>query len=161
MRHGFFANLKKCQFYKDEVYFLDYIILAPKVSRANNNKFINGDSSEANETIMIFFKNKKSRNLTHMPNIGAKKKPNFLTSNAKKTFNHLRLVFIKAPILLHFDLKSYIQIETDPLSYTISRVLNQLNLNSDTLLNDSDLKSDFNQWHPITNFFRKIIPAET
>ena len=27
-RHGFFAKLKKCQFYKDKICFLGYIILA-------------------------------------------------------------------------------------------------------------------------------------
>ena len=27
-RHGLFANLKKCRFYKDEVRFLGYIVLA-------------------------------------------------------------------------------------------------------------------------------------
>ena len=27
-RHGLFANLKKCQFYKNKVYFLSYIVLA-------------------------------------------------------------------------------------------------------------------------------------
>ena len=30
-RHGLFANLKKCQFYKDEVRFLGYIVLAQRV----------------------------------------------------------------------------------------------------------------------------------
>ena len=30
-RHKLFANLKKCQFYKNEVYFLGYIGLAQEV----------------------------------------------------------------------------------------------------------------------------------
>ena len=38
-----------------------------------------------------------------MPNIGATGEPNFLTSDTKKAFNHLRLAFIEAPILQHFD----------------------------------------------------------
>ena len=33
-----------------------------------------------------------------MPNIGAIEKSNFLISNAKKVFNYLQLVFIKALI---------------------------------------------------------------
>ena len=53
-------------------------------------------------------KNNKSRNLIHIPNIRTIRKPNFLTFNTKKTFNHLWLAFIKVPILQHFDLKSYI-----------------------------------------------------
>ena len=70
-----------------------------------------------------------------MPNIGATKEPNFLTSNAKKAFNQLRLAFIKAPILQHFDLKSYIRIETDISSYAIGEVSSQLNIDSHALLN--------------------------
>ena len=30
-RHGLFANLKKCQFHKNEVYFLGYIVSAQRV----------------------------------------------------------------------------------------------------------------------------------
>ena len=30
-KYGFFANFKKCQFHKDKVYFLGYIISAQKV----------------------------------------------------------------------------------------------------------------------------------
>ena len=58
-----------------------------------------------------------------MPNIEATKKPNFPTSNAKKTFNYLQLAFIKASIFQHFDLKSHILIETDIFGYAISGVL--------------------------------------
>ena len=79
-----------------------------------------------------------------MPNIGAIENPNFLTPNAKKTFNHLQLAFIKARILQHFDLESHIRIETNVSSYAIGGVLNQLNLNSDIPPNDSN-KSDFGQ----------------
>ena len=34
----------------------------------------------------------------YIPNIRAIREPNFLTPNAKKAFNHLRLAFIKASI---------------------------------------------------------------
>ena len=70
-----------------------------------------------------------------MPNIGATEKPNFLTPNIKKAFNHLRLAFIKALIFQHFDLKNHIQIETDVPGYTISGVSSQLNLDSHAPLN--------------------------
>ena len=69
--------------------------LAPKTFRADDNEVINsGSSGKANETVR-----NSSRKSTHMPNIGATGEPNFLTPNAKKAFNHLRLAFIKAPIL--------------------------------------------------------------
>ena len=60
-----------------------------------------------------------------MPNIGVTEEPNFLTPNAKKAFNHLRLAFIKTPILQHFDLESHIQIEIDASGYAIGGVLSQ------------------------------------
>ena len=72
---------------------------APKAFRADNNKVVRDDSGRANGTVVNLSKNKKSRNLMRMPNIGAMGKPNFLTPNAKKAFNHLWLAFIKAPIL--------------------------------------------------------------
>ena len=94
-----------------------------------------------------------------MPNIGAAREPNFLTPNAKEAFNYLKLAFIKAPIFWHFDLESHIRIKTNASSYAIGRVLSQLNLDSDTSPNDTNLnKSDFSQWHPVAYFSRKIIP---
>ena len=57
-----------------------------------------------------------------MSNIGATGEPNFITLNAKKAFNYLRLAFIEAPILQHFDLKSHIRIETDASGYAIGEV---------------------------------------
>ena len=44
-------------------------------------------------------KNVKFQNLTYMPNIRAMRKPIFLIYDAKKIFNFLWLVFIKALIL--------------------------------------------------------------
>ena len=79
-----------------------------------------------------------------MPNIGATGEPTFLTPDAKKAFNQLRLAFIEAPILRHFDLESHIRIETNTSGYAIGGVLSQLNLDSDTPPNDSNSnKSDF------------------
>ena len=77
-----------------------------------------------------------------MLNIGVIEESNFLTLNAKKTFNYLWLVFIKAPIFRHFDLENYIWIETNASSYTIGGMLIQLNLDSDALPNNLN-KSDF------------------
>ena len=126
--------------------------LAPKTFKADDNKIVDGGSSKANETVVNLSKNEKSRNLTHVPNIRAMGEPNFLTPNAKKGFNHLRLAFIKASILWHFDLKSHIRIETDASGYAIDEVSSQLNLDSHALSN---------RWHPIAYFYRKMIPAET
>ena len=136
--------------------------LAPKAFRADNDEVVGNDGGRANKTVVDLSKskNEKSRKSTRMPNIKATREPNFLTPNAKKALNHLRLAFIKAPILRHFDLKSHIRIETDASGYAIGEVLSQLNLDFDAPPNDLN-KSDFSQWHPIAYFSRKMIPAET
>ena len=119
--------------------------LAPRALKPDNNEMVEV-GSRANGTVVNLSKNEKSKKSTRMPNIGATKKPNFLTSNAKKAFNHLRLAFIKALILQHLDLESHIQIKIDASGYAIGGVLSQLNLASDALLNDLNLnQSDFGQ----------------
>ena len=73
----------------------------------------------------------------------------FLTPKAKLVFTKLRQVFLKAPILHHFDPNRHIRIETNALGYAIGRVLNQLTMD------------DLCQWHQVTFFSRKMILAET
>lgn len=48
----------------------------------------------------------------------------FLTSKARLAFAKLRQVFIKAPILNYFNLKFYIQVESNVSRYIINRVIN-------------------------------------
>ena len=118
-----------------------------RVFKAGNNEVV-GNGDRANKTVVDLSKskNKKSRKLMRMPNIKVTGEPNFLTPNTKKAFNHLRLAFIKAPILQHFDLESHIRIETDILGYAIGKVLSQWNLDSNATLNNLNLdKSDFSQ----------------
>ena len=98
--------------------------MAPRAFRAGDNEVFRGGGGRADKTIVNLSKNKKFKKSTHVPNVGATGKPNFLTPNAKKAFNHLQLVFIEAPILQHFNLKSHIWIETDASSFAIGRVLN-------------------------------------
>ena len=52
----------------------------------------------------------------------------FLNSRARLAFTKLRQAFVKAPIIHNFNLKRYIQIEIDILSYTIIEVFSQLTL---------------------------------
>ena len=119
--------------------------LVLKTFKAHDNEVVDDGASKVYETIMNLSKNKKFRKLTRMPNIGAIREPNFLTFNAKKAFNHLRLVFIKASIFQHFDLEIHICIQTDVSSYIIGKVLGQLNLDSNVAPNNLNSKSDFSQ----------------
>ena len=96
--------------------------LALKAFRADDNKVVEV-GGKANRTVSNLFKNKKFRNLIHMPNIEATEEPNFLTLNAKKDFKYLWLVFIKASIFQYFDLESHIQIEINISGYTINKIL--------------------------------------
>ena len=50
----------------------------------------------------------------------------FFTPGAKLAFTQLRQVFLKAPILYHFDLERYIQIETYASGYAVGGVFSQL-----------------------------------
>ena len=135
---------------------------APRAFKAGNDEVVGGGSGRADETVVnsSTSKNEKSRKSTRMPNIGATGEPNFLTPDAKEAFNHLRLAFIEAPILRHFDSESHIRIETNASGYAIGGVLSQLNLDSDAPPNDLN-KSDFGQWHLVAYFSKKMIPAET
>ena len=44
---------------------------APKAFKADEDKVVGDGDSRANEMIVNLFKNKKSKKLTYMPNIGA------------------------------------------------------------------------------------------
>ena len=67
---------------------------------------------------------KKLSKSENSPNFDAKKnKPSFLTPNANKVFNCLRLIFIEALIFQYFDPEYYIWIEIYTSAYAISGVL--------------------------------------
>ena len=110
--------------------------LAPKAFEAKENRVVGDGDGRTNGTVVNLSKNKKSRILTSMLNIRAIRKSKFLTCNTKKIFNHLQLAFIKALILQHFDLESYIWLEIDASGYAIRGMLSQLNLDSNTPEND-------------------------
>ena len=57
--------------------------------KTDNNKVVGDNNERINRTVMNLSKKKKSKKSTYMPNIGATKKPDFLTCKAKKLFNYL------------------------------------------------------------------------
>ena len=105
-------------------------------------------------------KSKKPSKSGNSPNFDAKiARPSFLTPETKSTFNYLRLTFIKAPILWHFDPECHIRIETNASDYAINGVLNQLA--SGTSPDGIVTKTDLNQSHSIAFFSKKMIPSKT
>ena len=108
-----FANLYQCfiqDFNRIAILFISLLEttksfeeLTPKVFRANDSEVVADGSSRANEMV----KN-SAKNLTRISNIKAIRESNFLTSDAKKIFNYLRLAFIKVPIFQHFNLENQI-----------------------------------------------------
>ena len=88
---------------------------------------------------------KKGQNLSKFK----KTESGFLISEVRMAFTELRLTFIKALILHHFDTEHYIRVETDVSGYAIGRILSQLT------------SDDLGQWYPVAFFSRKKILAET
>ena len=52
----------------------------------------------------------------------------FFTSRSRLAFTKLRQLFVKAPILYHFDLECHIRVETDASGYAIVGIFSQLTL---------------------------------
>ena len=103
--------------------------LAPRALGIDDNEAVKvggrADKTVRNLSKSKRLKNTKSKIPTHI-NIGAMGESTFLTPSAKKGFNCLKQMFIKALILRYFDLENYIWIQIDVLSYAIGRVLSQL-----------------------------------
>ena len=60
-----------------------------KTFKIDDDEIVNRSNSRIYEIIVNLSKNNKFRKSMHMPNIGAIGESNFLTLNAKKTFNYL------------------------------------------------------------------------
>ena len=73
--------------------------LVKKLRKSKNQKLFKS------QKLAKFKKLSKSRNSPNFSTIKAG--PSFLISDTRKTFNYLRLAFIKALIFQYFDLKSY------------------------------------------------------
>ena len=73
-----------------------------KTFKIGNNEVFESGSCKANKMVVNLsnkLQNDKSKNLTPVPNIKTTRKPTFQIFDIKKTFNCLKQVFIKAPIL--------------------------------------------------------------
>ena len=66
--------------------------------KADNNEVVGIDSNKTNKIEVNLSKNNKSKKSTYIPSIGITKQLIFLIPNVKKTFNHIKKIFIKALI---------------------------------------------------------------
>ena len=96
--------------------------LSDSAQRNNDNNVIGGDSNR-NLSKSKKLKNDKSGIQTYIKATG---KPMFLTLGIRGVFNQLKQMFIKAPILQHFDLECSIRIETNASGYAKEEVFSQL-----------------------------------
>ena len=69
------------------------------------------------------------------------------TEEARESFRRLKHAFNTAPMILHFDPKRKIQLETDASGVAISAILSQL-------------VESTGQWHPIVFWSRKMHAAK-
>ena len=95
----------------------------------------------------------------------------FFIPKASLAFTQLRKMFIKAPILYHFNPKHHIWIETDASGYVINRVLSQLTTEkrlacqmtykTNNFNQSINLLSEIGQWYLVAFFSQKLISVET
>lgn len=119
---------------------------AMDISFIDKTRAIKGVCDDGNNVndidIVDVYKIAKSKSLI-------KPKAGFFILEIRLTFMKLRLAFIKAPILNHFNTKYNIQIKTDVLSYIISGIWNYLTSNNSA------------QWHLMAFYSEKIISVKT
>ncbi len=75
----------------------------------------------------------------------ALRKKDFLTLEARRSFQELVTTFTTSPFLVYFDAKQLIKLETDASGYAISEILSQ--------------KQEI-EWKVVAYFSRKMIDAE-
>lgn len=92
----------------------------------------------------------------------------FFILKTKNIFIHLQKAFIKILILYYFQLKYYIQIKINTLSYAINTIFSQIVFDqsfSNYIIyknfNSNFSKSKIGQWHLIDFFSKKIFLAKT
>ena len=89
-----------------------------------------GKKSQKTSKSKNLFKSKKFSKSKKLSKFKKILRSEFLTPKAKLAFIKLRQVFVRAPILYHFDSKHHIWVETDVSGYAISEVLTQLTLDN-------------------------------
>ena len=152
LRYRLYVKLKKCEFNKEEVSFLSFVVERNgiQMKRSRIDAIVDWSELESAKNIMIFldfagfyrrFVKEFSQIVTSFTNLtrDAKKeesRPSFaMTKEVKAAFNELKIRFTTAPILTHYDWEAKLRMKTDAFDRGADGVLNQ--------------KDKDDQWHPI------------
>jgi hypothetical protein len=160
---GLFVNLRKCKFFTQEVEFLGFVVgtRGVRMDPERIETITNWPTPQSYAEIQTFlgFSNfyrrfiarysKITAPLTHLfkgSKNGRQGAPFQWPSDADNAFRQLRAAFSTAPILVHFDPKLRIRVETDASAVAVAAILSQL---------QGDGK-----WHPVAYWSRKLKDAE-
>jgi hypothetical protein len=161
---GLFCNLKKCKFFVTEVDFLGFVISTDGVSMDPRKvrTITSWPRPKSFHDLMSFLGfcnfyrrfidgySKVSHPLTSLlkgSNSGKKEGPFWWPDEAEKAFRQLVEAFTTAPVLMHFDPRRRIRVETDASAFAVAGILSQLN-------------NANGWWHPVAYWSRKLIDAE-
>jgi hypothetical protein len=176
LAHNLFAKASKCEFHKDRVSFLGYMVTPNGVQMEPDRVKTVQDwpTPKTVREIRIFlgFANYYRRFIQNYSKIAAplmdlmKKAPGsaigghsqrkeesvplILDLEAQNAFNKLKQAFAKGPILRHYEPELPLKLETDASGFAICAILSQLHTEGPSKP----------KWHPIAFYSRKLSSAE-
>ena len=158
-----YVNLKKCAFATTEVEFLGFIVSTKGVrmdeERIRTIKEWPRPTTYRELQVFLGFVNFYRRFIYQYSRIagpltgllkgskaGKKSGPFEWPESAELAYRHLRDIFVSTPLLIHYDPKKKIRVETDASNFAVAGILSQ---------QDED-----GNWRPVALMSRKMIPAE-
>ena len=163
LRYRLYVKLKKCEFNKEKIIFLDFVVERNDIQmkRSRINVIVDWFEFESAKNIIIFldfaefykrFVKEFSQIVTSLTNLtrDTKKEESrssfIMTQKIKVAFDELKTKFTTASIFTHYDWKAKLRIKTDAFNRETDDVLNQRDKN--------------NQWHLIAFFSYKFKKTE-
>ena len=158
-----YVNLKKCQFATTEVEFLGFVVSTEgvRMDEERIRTIKEWPTPETYRELQVFlgFVNFYRRFIYRYSKIagpltgllkgskgGKKSGPFEWPESAALAFRHLRDIFTSAPLLIHYDPKKKVRLETDASNFAVAGILSQ--------------QDDEGNWRPVAFMSRKMIPAE-
>ncbi|KAK6212977.1 hypothetical protein QIS74_03097 [Colletotrichum tabaci] len=156
---GLYAKLSKCEFYKEEIEFLGYVITrnGVKMEQSRVQAIAEWSTPTSIKDLQVFlgfcnfyrkFIAKYSAIVAPMTELlkGTDKKSIFTWSEAAgKAFNHLKQAFCSATILTHWNPLKLTKVETDASTRAVGAILSQMTEG---------------QWRPVAYWSRKLSDTE-